>query len=504
MDKGRSFLLLMASGAGDTTRPTVAITSTETSPSAVLPVPIAFTLSESSVDFAEADLTLADCTVANFSGSGTSYTCEATPTAPNGTFTIDVAEDAFHDAAGNGNTAATQFSFTSSAFAMFDEFSDTLAAGAVNGTNATDGASARTVTDGNSKLSLPGTGVLSLATGGAAAGNPGLWYPGVARGAGKTLIAKIAGTNSNYAVGWDTNQAAAPTYGVNFTTTLRVGGYNGAPFAEASPASNAATYVAAVQRAAGVFTLVKEATAYPNWTLLYIDNAGVDATVYPSVGAYTGTVVVCSVDYMRRPTSTISITPLVSDNFTAANGALGNTRGGGSEEAGGSGLAWTSQLGTWGIATNKAACSALDGGTSLGIATVDASNADVIVESVITRAAGNMGLVLRWTDASNYIRAIYNGTQWTIEEVVAGTPNTILALTAATYGATKRTIISLNGAKVRLYYGDALVGTESTTAITGGTSHGLYTSDTGATFDNFVVWLKKGGAYNTALNPFLA
>jgi len=489
----------------DTTAPTVVIAVTGGSPSATLPLPITFTLSEVATDFAVGDVTVGGGSIANFAGSGTAYTCEGTPTTPNGTMTFDVAGNAFHDAAGNGNTAAVQLSVVSSAFAMYDEFSDTLAAGSVNGTTATDGVSVRTVTDANSKLSLPGTGVASFATGGVGAGNPGIWYPGVARGAGKALIGKLAGTNTNYSFGWDINQAGQLVHGLNFQngSVLRIFIYTANVTGPTPPANNAATYCAIIQRAAGAFVLIKEATAFPNWTLLYMDNAGAEATLYPAAQA-NGVAAIFSEDFIRQLTNNITITPLASDNFTAANGALGNTRGGGSEEAGGSGLAWTSQLGTHAIATNKATCSALDGGTGLGVATVNASNADVMIECIITRAAGNMGLVLRWTDASNYIVAFYDGTNWTINEIVSGTPNTILAATAATYGATKRTVISLNGTKIRLHYGDALVGSEATTVITTGNNHGLYTSNTGATFDNFVVWLKKGGAYDTALNPFLA
>jgi hypothetical protein len=67
-----------------------------------------FTLSEASTDFAIGDITVGNGTAGNFAGSGTSYTCDVTPTEA-GNVTVDIAGDSFHDAAGNGNTAAEQF-----------------------------------------------------------------------------------------------------------------------------------------------------------------------------------------------------------------------------------------------------------------------------------------------------------------------------------------------------------------------------------------------------------
>jgi hypothetical protein len=104
---------------GDTTAPTVVITCAQSSPSATTPLNFTFTLSEVATDFAIGGITVGgvDGTKSNFAGSGTSYTCDIAPTSA-GSMTVDVAAGAFHDAVGNGNTAATQFSFISG----FDNF----------------------------------------------------------------------------------------------------------------------------------------------------------------------------------------------------------------------------------------------------------------------------------------------------------------------------------------------------------------------------------------------
>lgn len=95
-------------GVSDTTAPTITITSSESSPTAASPIPIAFALSAVSTDFAADDVTVAHASLSNFAGSGTSYTCSLTPDGT-GTVMVDIAAGAFHDAAGTANLAATQF-----------------------------------------------------------------------------------------------------------------------------------------------------------------------------------------------------------------------------------------------------------------------------------------------------------------------------------------------------------------------------------------------------------
>jgi hypothetical protein len=112
MKRQRLLVTVLASGGpSDTTRPTVAITCAQTSPTGAATLNMTFTLSESSTTFTIADITVGNGSAGNFAGSGTSYTCDVTPTAA-GTVTVDVLADAFTDAAGNGNTASDQFSIT--------------------------------------------------------------------------------------------------------------------------------------------------------------------------------------------------------------------------------------------------------------------------------------------------------------------------------------------------------------------------------------------------------
>ncbi len=75
------------------------------------PIPFTVTFSESVTGFMAGGITPGNATLSGFSGSGTTYTFNATPTA-NGAVTINIAANVAQDAAANGNTAAGQYSIT--------------------------------------------------------------------------------------------------------------------------------------------------------------------------------------------------------------------------------------------------------------------------------------------------------------------------------------------------------------------------------------------------------
>lgn len=98
----------------DNTAPTVIITSSAGSSggsTGTSPIPFTFTWAEAVTLFVVGDITVGNGTAGNFSGSGTTYTADITPTA-DGAVTIDVASGVCIDAAGNTNSAATQFTIT--------------------------------------------------------------------------------------------------------------------------------------------------------------------------------------------------------------------------------------------------------------------------------------------------------------------------------------------------------------------------------------------------------
>ena len=105
----------------DTTTPTIAITAAEVSDgdtSADATLALTFTTNEATTDFAVDDITVVNGALSSFAAtSSTVYEATFTPTAAGAT-TIDVAPSTFTDAAGNANTAATQFNWTYDATAV--------------------------------------------------------------------------------------------------------------------------------------------------------------------------------------------------------------------------------------------------------------------------------------------------------------------------------------------------------------------------------------------------
>ena len=101
--------------SSDTTAPTMTITASEVSDgdtSNDSTLSLTFTSSEATSNFAVGDITVSGGSLSSFAAtSSTVYTATFTPSGAGAT-TIDVASSTFTDAAGNNNTAATQFNWT--------------------------------------------------------------------------------------------------------------------------------------------------------------------------------------------------------------------------------------------------------------------------------------------------------------------------------------------------------------------------------------------------------
>ena len=102
----------------DITKPTIAIevsndanTISNGSKSNDAIMNLTFTSNEVTTDFTVEDVIVSGGTLSNFSGSGSVYTANFTPTAES-VITIDIGPSVFTDAAGNGNAAADQFKWT--------------------------------------------------------------------------------------------------------------------------------------------------------------------------------------------------------------------------------------------------------------------------------------------------------------------------------------------------------------------------------------------------------
>ena len=374
-----------------------------------------------------------------------------------------------------------------------DTFDDTRAAGAVNGTLATDCKNTRTVTDPTSRLSISNGRLIASGGVGSQDDIPLIIWNGQARTAGRLLIAETTPLTSRGPdhIGWYNDVPLRYDATVRFLiNNIYLQEYVAANIGVIiGTYTNAVTYIVAVcLRAAGSFVLVKGGT-YTTWTLLYEVANAATATVYPGLGYYASANT-SRVNHVLVPSPRWLPTPLLSDGF---GGTFGTSDGLGHPEgvtgglgSGGGGVTWTAQIGTWANAAGVCGATALAGG--IAIATAETTKADVIHTVECTRSAGNVGTVVRYADADNYVYAIHNGTNALLIKRVA-TAETTLINAAATYAAGAELRIICNGTSFALFYADKNVGTPQTisdAALQAGTAHGLYTSDTGNTFDDAV------------------
>ena len=381
-------------------------------------------------------------------------------------------------------------------FLLRDEFMDARAAGAVNGTHATDGYSTRTVADTDSKLTI-GSGKLNLAPHSTPAwGDPGLWHPVVTRVAGRGLLMRLACTQSNDDAmwGWDTSQSAFISKHAfrHSGTALSYG--DGSQYRVIAAVVSGTEYAYFMGlRANGIAVLIKGGV-FDTWTLLWMaaDNAG---NAHPGVRNKSANLV--AADYVRIPKALWLPRPLASDSFNRGDGALGTTDGAGHAEttgpgSGGRGRVWTADEGTWVISGNKAVCTARAAG--VGVATVDVGNVDHIVTLKATRAGNNVGGVLRYVDAQNQIRYYHDGVNANLDKVVGGVVTSVIQAAAA-YGAGKELRVIPDGTTFALYYDDARVGVTSTindAVLQTGTKCGLLTTNIGNSLDDFLAYKRKG------------
>ena len=143
-------------------------------------------------------------------------------------------------------------------------------------------------------------------------------------------------------------------------------------------------------------------------------------------------------------------------------------------------------------------------GRRVAIAYRALSTADIIASVKVTRAGGDAGLILRYTDSNNHITCHHNGTNVVLLKKAAGVATTVQS-TAATYVAGAELRVVADGTAFRVYYNNALVGSAQTISdaeIQSATNVGLYTTNTGNSFDDFTVYARGSGGQHAALDAF--
>ena len=383
-----------------------------------------------------------------------------------------------------------------------DEFTDTRVAGAVNGTPATPGPGTRTATETDGQFTIGG-GVFNYPTQGTPAwGDLGLRYRDitVTRTAGRLLMwtenKTITGAphGSLVMIGDDSGVVwndVVDQLGLSMQAVVAVNTVLGRTVLLDTVSIATAYQFVIVMRTTGSYYFIKGG-AFTNWTLMWVSSTGATASGIVTLANYNA---VGTVDSIRIPDVLWLPQPAVFDGFSRANGPLGSSETTGPDSQGAPVRAWTANVGTWAIAGNMATCSVLAGG--IGITTVDTATVNVVMQGPITRAGNEVGIILRYVDADNYIRAIHDGTNMKLIKRVATAETDVISVVVA-LGAGAAAVVA-DGTTFRLYLNDAQVGATSTiadAALQTGTRQGLYSTNTGNTMDAFLVMPRGGGAYS--------
>ncbi len=383
-------------------------------------------------------------------------------------------------------------------YLLRDEFTDTRAAGSVNGTPAMPGPGTRTVVDTGNNLSLSG-GVMTYGRTGDT--DPGIWFDLLSRSAGRVLLAHANFDHINnwyHPLAFDDNQSGGP--GEDYLR--QKGGSIRVPAANVPVGAVSASidyYLAIVLRSSGSFSFIKGG-AFTNWTLLWFHSLS-SANGYLCIvedALQVGSANVSS--YIRVPDALWLPVPLVSDGFIDSNGTSLDahaTDGAGHAEgvaggigAGGSGLSWTEDVGDWDIQSNRA------NPDGVGSPTVDVGEADVVIDAVVQANHTKVGHVLRWSDSSNYwiVRVSTSDNEIQIYEVNA-TVATKRASTAVTINlATDYDLRSIAyGQTIDAYVDGGDKATYGSAALNETvTVHGLRAYGTNDKFDDFVIYSRDG------------
>jgi hypothetical protein len=265
------------------------------------------------------------------------------------------------------------------------------------------------------------------------------------------------------------------------------------------PYTAALIKLAAVVRSAGAHFFIDTGSG---WWLVWSSVTNTNDPLFCGMNAFS---LAFTCDYFHNPQFARWLpAPIISDGFGSAFGlsdGLAHLEQGGMGR-GGHGAAWTQQVGAWTVASGRASASATSGG--IAIATVQGGTKDVLADIKLTRSAGQGGLLLRYTDASNYLYANHDGTNCFLKQVLAGVTTTLITAAAA-YSANAVIRVDLNGVGARLYYNNTLVGTTaSINAALTATLHGLYVTDVTAnlTVDDLIVWPKGTGNEYAILDTF--
>lgn len=388
-------------------------------------------------------------------------------------------------------------------YILCDKFITTAIAGAIP-LAAEPGPGTRLVTDSlGTKVLIPG-GYVSL-IGRNNINDCLLSYPAITRVPGKIFITSgLVGSAATSVPGAEYSASATSqpgtTCGILHNGELTV--YDGADITVGPTLTNGVYYKFCTNSlTSGALFFIKGGIQYPYWTLVYVGNKGTTATLYPMLRSYynnqeTRYSLAASPIYQWLPSPLAYLTGAIwpiTDGY-AGDGGYG---------AGGSGLVFTDNLGTWGTNGTVINASALDG-SGIAIATVSLNTANVWFSCVLGYSAGSAGVIVRYKDVANYVYVINDGTNVKLFEVTTAVPypGTQRGTGIKAPAAGARLIVDVSGAVARVYYNGAIIFTYSSVADITAKTIGLITTNTANTFNNAAAYAKGTGGEYTIFDRF--
>lgn len=304
-------------------------------------------------------------------------------------------------------------------YLLRDLFNTDRAAGSVNGTLAEPTGQTRTVTDGNNKLAVI-SGNLDFSTGGAGAGDPGLWYPAITRILGRIFIAKITPTNTNGAIsaGWDSAASGSILDAIVFNAggviAIRV---NGTLINVGVYSAGVSYTVTGIERTAGMLWLIKGGS-FTFFQLLYLSILGSGVTL-PAIVSDSGTITIATVDFDDVPVSLYIPAPLAYDTFTRANNPLGSTEVLSPDGVTIAALVWNFTAGVWAIVSNVAVATPVLG-TEKVVNGVFAADTDWNKGAGWTISAGTANAAAASSDLSQIVNPLTTGIWYQLTYTTSG------------------------------------------------------------------------------------
>jgi len=325
-------------------------------------------------------------------------------------------------------------------YLLYDKYSATIAAGALNGTLADPTGQVRTATDTGNRYSAS-SGALQVTSGGGT-GDPAIWYPSLTRTAGRMIFVDVFFTSTrNFQIGFNSATSGAPNQGAIFfrNTGTEIDVLIGAAtITTGITLSTGITYKGLViTRAAGTYVFAKGGVL-TNWTLLWSETSLTTATLYPEVAANAG---IGRMDNVRIPANLWLPSPIISDGFSiqATTDGLGHaeTTGLGS---GGANLTWVDQAASWTVATGAV------------------TNTPTLGSELITN--GDMSSDTGWTQGTGW--AIAAGTA--AHTALGAGDLTQAVLTVGQWYRAVYTLSSFSAGSITALYGTATGPTRTTNA----------------------------------------